>query len=513
MQSVTPQFHQRAANPLRRISSRMLASFPRDFDPTVTFFTIGVSLIGGSDIIKGVGDVVAEWDKYQYDEYSYRIKSIEITRTEEPLNSTTLAQADIVVENHDNYFTPKRGSAIQDFILPYRPIKLFGGFSDESIPQFVGLTEKMPTIDERNKTASFHCIDFMYSLFNRPLDSAVMYQDMSTDEIIAALLVEFGISPTQYSFDTGYNIIDFAFFDKGTKFGTAVKQLIEAESGRFYMDENGVMRFKNRQNYDEATQWFFNEGNIVDIQTSNQDDIINVVEIKSNVREVQALQKFWELQSATVVQANSTLTLWADFEDPVTEADDPEYITTATTSLFATNTAEDGSGSSVASDFDLTSSTLFSKSYQMTFTNDNAFAVYITALEIFAKPAKIVKEIYVREQDDDSIEKYDERVLTIENNFINNETEAISKAKIIIRDYKDYANEYIITVKGNPALQIGDAVNVSVFGSADVFIINTIINRFEAGKFTQRLTVRKIEFAEYFTIGVSLIGGTDEIAP
>ena len=512
MQTVTTEFNERANKALRKLTTRMLASFPRSYIPSITFFTIGVSLIGGSDIIKGSGDVVAEWDKYQYDDYSYRVKSIEVTRTEEQVNSTTLAIADVVLENHDNYFTPNRGSAIEDFVLPYRPIKLYGGFGDEAIPQFVGLTEKMPTIDERNKTASFHCIDFMYSLFNRPLDEAVMYQDMRTDEILAALLVAFGISPTQYSFDVGFNIIKFAFFDKGSKFGDVVKELMEAEMGRFYMDEDGVIRFKNRQNFSSSPVWFFNEGNINDIQTSKQDDIVNVVEIIANVREVQALQKFWELQSAVVIPANSQLTIWADFEDPVTEADDPEYITSATTSLFATNTAEDGSGDA-ASNVTLDSSYLFSKSFQMVFDNPNAYDVYITALEIFARPAKVVKEIYVREEDTDSVAKYDERVLRIENDYFNNESDATSKAKILLGDQATYANEYVMNVKGNPAIQIGDAVNTSVFGSADTYVVNKIVNRWDAGKFSQQLTVRKKDFVSYFTVGISTIGGSDVIAP
>jgi len=359
MQTTTSAFTNRANGAMRKLTHRALMSFPRSYLPSVTFFTIGVSTIGGADIIKGDGSVIAEWDKYQYDDYSYRIKSIEVTRTEENFNSTSLAQADIVLENHDNYFTPNRGSVIDDLILPYRPVKLYGGFGDEAVPQFVGLTEKMPTINEKTKVAQFHCIDFMYSLFNRPLDEAVMYQDMRTDEILAALLVAFGISPTQYSFDVGFNIIAFAFFDKGSKFGNVVKELMEAEMGRFYMDETGVIRFKNRQNYSSSPVWFFNETNIIDIQTSKQDDIINVVEIKANVREVQALQKFWELQSAVKVPANSSLTIWADFDDPVTEVDDPVYITSATTSLFTTNKAEDGSGDAVTSNFVHDSSYLF----------------------------------------------------------------------------------------------------------------------------------------------------------
>jgi len=512
MQTVTSDFITRANKTMRKLTHRALMSFPRAYNPSVTFFTIGVSTIGGADIIKGDGNVVAEWDKYQYDDYSYRIKSIEVTRTEEQLNSTTLAQADIVLENHDNYFTPSRGSTIQNFILPYRPVKLFGGFGDEAIPQFTGLTEKMPTIDEKNKLASFHCIDFMYSLFNRPLDNAVMYQSKRTDEILAALLVAFGITPTQYNFDTGFNIVTFAFFDKGSKFGDVVKELMEAEMGRFFMDEQGIIRFKNRQNYTSSPQWFFNTSNIVDIQTSTQDDIINVVTVKANVREVQAKQKYWELQSAVEVPASGSVDIWADFNDPVTTVDAPAYITSATTSLYTTNTAADGSGSQVASGISF-SNTLFAKSYKMTVSNSNAYSVFITSLELYATPAVVVKQIYTRQQDDTSVAKYDERIVNIENDYINNEGDAFSKAKMILDDYSTYMGQYVLTVKGNPALQIGDAVSVNVWGFSGTYIINKIINRWADGKFTQILTVRKRVFKTYFTIGISTIGGTDVIAP
>lgn len=497
---------------MRKLKIDALMSFPRVYEPTVQFFTIGVSLIGGTHIIKGDGSVISEWDKYQYENYSSRIKSIEVTRTEEEVNSTTLAQADITLENHDSYFTPNRGSAIQNYILPYRPVKLFGGFSNEALPQFVGLTEKMPTIDEKGRTASFHLIDFMYSLFNRPLDQAVLYQSKRTDEILSSLMIIAGISPTQYSFDVGFNIINYAFFDKGTKFGDAVKELMEAEMGRFYMDESGVIRFKNRQNFGSTPVWYFDESSIVNIETSKQDDIINVVEIKANVREVQANQKIWELQSVQVIPASSSFDIWADFEDPVTTVDTPLYITSAVTSLFTTNTDKDGAGSPVSTGISV-SVTLFSKSYKMTFTNANAFDTYITTLEVFGRPAKIVKQIYVRQTDGVSVAKYDERPIAIENDYFNNEGDAYSKAIIMLSDNSTYQNQFIMTVKGNPALQIGDPVNVSVFGTAATFVIKKIVNRWEAGRYTQILTVKKKVFVKYFTVGISLIGGTDVIAP
>lgn len=517
MQSVSTQFNNRANGQMRPLSWRALMSFPKAFQEDVDFFTIGVSTIGGLDIIKGEGDVIQEWDKYQYDDYTNRIMSIEVTRQEEPVNSVSLAIADIKMRNTDNYFSPNGGSVIDEFILPYRPAKLYLGFGQENVPVFTGLTEKMPVVDEKGKTASFHLIDFMYSLFNRPLDRTIMLQGVRTDEALEELMDAAGILPTQFDFDYGFNIINFVYFEKGTKFGEAVKELMEAEMGRFYMDEAGVIRFKNRQNYSATPVWYFDKSNVLDIKTKTQDDIINVVEIKADVREVQAKQKYWELQSATRIPAGSSVDIWADFEDPVTTADTPVDVTSATTSSFTISTAENiEDGEIIASGVTVTK-TLFSKSCLLEFENANGFDVYINVLELWATPAKIVKQIYVREEDSVSVGKYDERVLTIENNFINNEGDAFSKALILLGDWAEYGGIAELTVKGNPALQIGDAVSCGIAGYTGTHIITKIINKFMfSGKgiqFTQILTLKKREFQTYFTIGVSTIGGTDVIAP
>ena len=48
---------------LRELAWGVSFSFDKTLLPGTSFFTIGVSLIGGSDFIKGSGDVVQEWDK------------------------------------------------------------------------------------------------------------------------------------------------------------------------------------------------------------------------------------------------------------------------------------------------------------------------------------------------------------------------------------------------------------------------------------------------------------------
>lgn len=517
MQSVSTQFENRANGQMRPLSWRALMSFPKAFEPDVDFFTIGVSTIGGLDIIKGDGNVIQEWDKYQYDDYTNRIMSIETTRQEEPVNSVSLAMADIKMRNTDDYFSPNAGSAIEDFILPYRPAKLYLGFGQENVPVFTGLTEKMPVIDEKGKTASFHLIDFMYSLFNRPLDRTIILEDVRTDEALEVLMDAAGILPTQFDFDIGFNIIDFVYFEKDTKFGNAVRELMEAEMGRFYMDEAGVIRFKNRQNYSSTPVWYFDKSNVLDIKTKTQDDIINVVEIKADVREVQAKQKYWELQSATRIPAGSSVDIWADFEDPVTTADTPVDVASATTSSFTASTNENIEDGTIVSSGITVTKTLFAKSCLLNFANANVYDVFINALELWTTPAKIVKKIYLREEDAASVAEYDERVLTIENNFINNEGDAYSKAHILLDDWATYGGISELVVKGNPALQIGDAIGCTITGYVGTYIITKIINKFvmtgKGVQFTQILTIKKREFKTYFTIGISTIGGTDVIAP
>lgn len=490
-------------------------SFPRNFIDTIDFFTIEVSTIGGDDIIKGEGDVIQEWDKYEYSDYSGRLISMEWNRQEDTLNSLSLATADVTLDNSDGYFTPNGGSVIEDFILPYRPIKLFAGFGGENIPVFIGLTEKMPEIDEKNKTVRFHCVDFLYSLFNRPLDESVMFEDYTTDLILDELLQMAGLTSNQFVLDQGFNVVRFAYFEKGSKFGDAIRELMEAEQGRFYMDETGVIYFKNRQNFSDDSVYAFSPNNLIDLKTSKQDEIINVVELRAKVREVQDLQKFWEIGEPVFIPAGESVDVWADFTDPVTTVDTPNYEDLVTTnSFFYVNTVQDESGETSGSDVTLASSYAFANSYKMTFENTGAVGYWITRLDLWATPARVTHEIYMREQDDTSVSKYDERVYTIDNDFIQREDEAYSKSHIILNDYAEYGSVKTLEAKGNMALQLNDAFDLwePSVGLLQ-YVITKISGSIQAGRFRQTLVGTQRDPQDYFTIGISTIEGTDWIAP
>ena len=98
MQVVPAQFLAHATADVRPLAWRFKVSFDKAFDAGVTFFTLNQSLLNGPDILKPTGaDVIQEWDKYAYDDYSDDVISMEWTREFSYLSSITAAYADILM--------------------------------------------------------------------------------------------------------------------------------------------------------------------------------------------------------------------------------------------------------------------------------------------------------------------------------------------------------------------------------------------------------------------------------
>ena len=516
MQTVTDNFTNTTNSNMRLISWACLMSFYRTYASGATFFTIGTSTIGGEDVIKGEGSVLQEWDKYNYDDYSYKIKSLEVTREQDDtLGGSYLSIADIVLDNTDDYFTPKSNSPIADYILPFRPVKLFAGFNGENIPLFVGLTDSMPKIDYNSKEASFHCIDFLSSLYDMTLDEVTIFEDYTVDEVIEELLVEAGLSTSQFILDASSVTIKYFYADKGETLGTVIRKLCQAEIGKIYMDENGMIRFINRQNWanNSATLWHFDDSNIIEKETPDESNIINLVKVKLGVREVQSLQKVYESIEAIEVEAGSTVEIWADLDDPTTVIDLPTYSATEISdSYYSTNQYADGSGSAYDAYISIDNYYLFSKSYKITFANSHPTdSVYITNLTLWGTPAKVINSSYVTAQNDDSIAKYDEQYQEIDNEYIQEEYTGQSLANLIVNDNSEYDSVREIIIKGVPQIQLGDIVNLSEKYGNNTYYIKKIVTKVNSNGITQTLTLVDKTIKKYFTIGISSIGGTDEI--
>lgn len=530
MQSVSQAFTDRVQAPMRHIDWRLLMSFLKQYDNAIDFFTIGVSTIGGTDIIKGSNDVIQEWDKYDYEDFANRVLSIEWVReADPPLGAVTLAMADITLDNHDDLFTPTNTqSPYYNHLGNGRPIRLYVGFADtEKIQVFVGLTEGVPVIDEKAKTVRFHAIDFMRKLQETELNEEVILEDARTDEGISAVLQAGGLSTSQFSLDTGTVVIPFIYFKKGTKVGEAIRELTEAELGSTFMDEQGVIRFQNRTNWTNKTQsWQFTHRNTIDVSTPDVSRVVNLVEVFSNTRALEEHQPVFTNGSNALKFTDDTDSLapgetkvaFVNFKDdegdlPVVDVAVP-VGNVRDDSGYSASTNTDGTGGDFTTDVSLDSTDIFSTAMKLTFTNNGDNTLVINRLEVWARPARIQDRIYVIEKDSASITEYEEQPVKIENNYIQDVTAATSIAKLILDDRAEIDDERTLIIKGVPQLQIGDFVRyVDEKGNNDTYYVKRASGIISPDGLKQTITIVKRTINTYFRIGISTIGGGDPIAP
>lgn len=514
MQTITPTLAQRVNGSMRRVSWQLKMAFDKTIDPTIVFFQLDTSELDSSAILApGDSDVVQDWDKYVYRDYSDRVVSLEWSRQQTLPSAVSMAMADIVLDNHDGFFSTGSGSMVDGFVLPKRPLRLSAGFGGEVVPQFVGLTDGMPTLDKAAGTASFHCIDFLDSIFNRPLNQTVVMQNVTTDQVLDQLFQDVGLLPDQYELDVGYNSIPIVFFTNTTLLGDAVKQLMDAEFGRLFMDEIGIIRFKNRTSFSTTSVATFDTSNTVDKEASDLTNLINVVTVTANPREVQDKQLVWQQADVRPLDGGGgSIALWADLPDPATTMDEPVVGAVPNTSYITVRDGPDTTDTEVTSNISISDPFLFGLSYQVTITNSNAFPVYVMGSELWGTPALVVDQISTREQDDVSVDEFDEVPYQISTDFIQSEDAARSLSLSILHEFAAYGAVQNIGVKANPALQLSDPVALSLAPTTGVYNITGITSTIASPAFEQQLQVTQITTFDFFALDRSILDGPDVLA-
>lgn len=502
MQVVSDKFTAHAKGQIRPLSWGLHMSFTKEYDEDTKFFILDESLLDSPDLLTPDGEnVIQQWDYYKYLDYTSRVGSVEWSREIEIPSSVTLAIADFRLNNYDQYFSPNSLSPISEYILPKRPVRIYSGFGKEKIPQFVGMTEKTPEISD-DRTASFHAKDFLSRIFDLPLRETIASQNIRTDEILALIFQQLGLNETQYDLAQGSNVIPFLFFDKGQKTGSIIRSLMEAEMGNLWLDEKGVIKFAPRVSLDEQVTYEFDKSNVSSMEISSDDNIINDVTVETNVRKVQEFQPIYlktteeneEDEYRIVVPASGTKIHYVNLEDPCLTVTLPTLsLTPLQTSWF---TAKNGL-TPVSANVTATGQ-LFSNTYILTFSNTNAFSVTVDTLEVWGEPAKVVNEISYRDTSELSIEKYEEKPLTISNDFIQDVAQARALVITMLLYYAEHSSVIEFEAKGNPAIQLGDVVEMDVDSVQGQYKIIKLINKLIDGQYTQRIKAIKYEIKDWF---------------
>lgn len=513
MQSVSAAFTAEAKDEVRSIAHNLQVSWKAESTLGSRTFTIGVSAIGGNDIIGANPGSIGSPGIYKYFDESEYVMSLAWERgLNIPTGGLSKAYAEAELDNTSGRFTPRYMAGVSELftsILPRRPFIINAGFDlppESTIPQFSGIFDRTPEVSVRDKMVRVRGADYVDFFQNRYLDQEVMFTGLRTDEVYEDLLQSMGLATSQYDLDYGINIIPFGLFEKGTRYSNIFHQLAEAENGQFYQDESGIFRFENRQHWDSSpytdVQSIVLTSQVLEAEAPSDDHLINVVEVQSKILAKQQNQLVFQLATPIALAASGNTSFFLQFDDPILQL---QSITG-----FMANTLADETGTDITSNVTIYRIDLFAKAAKITFRNASASAGFLTQLYVYGRPVKTTADLYYRAQDDSSVTAYQERSLLIDNPYIQSESWAQSYAQMILNDFSDIGNLQKITIRALPQLQVGDLIS----WQGRYWRIYDIKAKLDSSVgFVQELTMLQRTINTYFRIGISTIGGTDQIAP
>lgn len=521
MISTSPTFTEKANGAVRPLDWMLNISFTRQLSPDISWFTLDESKLDGNDLLSlSDTQAIQPWDAYDYEDYSSKLISLDVTSSIEFPYSIQSAIADIVLDNTDGEFTYGGNSDVAQYILPSRPVRAYLGFKNGGlVPVFVGLTQDLPDYSGINDTTmTWTAMDFLSQLTDQSLDSDIMLQNKRTDEVLDYIFKDLGLDPSMYTLEAGQNDIPFFYASAGSNVGDILRKLIQAEDGKLWLSETGVIQFEPRNaDLGKTSVMDIGTNNIIEYSPSRASGIVNRVQIKSVVRKVQDTQEIADIDNANGysqssdddswrISANGTLERWINLEDPAYTANVNPTLNGATTDSYFN--ALRTNGTSVSSNVSVVG-TLFGQSIKFEFTNTNNFAVSISKMVIFGQPAKIAEEINYALQDDNSVDKFGTHELNIEdNNYFGSRDDADAFARHTLLTRSEYTPTIKVVIKGNPALQLGDVVTLRYKAGGEYRVVGKKESLSQRGLRTE-LTLERFEELTPFTLDESKLDSDD----
>lgn len=525
MIGVSDNFHKAAFGQIIMPIVALYVSFDKQLKEG-GFFTLNQSQLNGPDLLRfAASDADTQsWDFYDYKDFSDRLVSVNWERSLQFPYQIQCGMVDFTLSNTDGYFTPLNPkSSIGANNLPARPMRLAAGFrygnSSELIPQFSGITDGLPTVNQYSKTADYHAVDFLYDICNQELTAAISMRDAKTGDVIAAILQSYGLSPTQYKLAKGRFTVPFVFFDVGASIGDALKKLVQSENGFMWLDESGVVRFETTAATAGATEIVatLSDYDIMEITPGELSDIVNRVKITAEIRKVQEWQEVYTKSESSqtvsdnlwTIAPNGTLTMSCGLSDPCYDIVAPTINRATSVSWF---TAQDEHFNPVTSGVTATG-VLSSNAYTVTFTNTHNYVVEITEMKLWGEPAKVIDVINYDAYDDESVAKFGNQTLEVsDNQFFQTYYQANAFARAIIGEHKDYSRTIKVKIKGDFSFQLLDLIRLETADEVynGIYRILSLSYSWDGKQLTTDVTLNGTNIEEgKFTLNISRLNGED----
>ena len=204
-------------------------------------FRIGVSTVGGDDVISG-------WPADAgYDDVTDDLVAFSLRRGRSNDQAQLMAgTASFRLRDQSGKYNPANtSSTYYPNVVPFKVVRITATYSGTDYAMFYGfITNIANNANPSSPLTTFTCADlFAWLTRRRPTISAT--GSTTTGAAIGAVLDEINWPASLRSLDTGDTIDDFSA--DGTKTSLSlIKTLLDAEMGHFYIAGDGKATFKNR---------------------------------------------------------------------------------------------------------------------------------------------------------------------------------------------------------------------------------------------------------------------------
>ncbi len=491
---------------IKRVETNTMTAKARIFPP------ISVQTAITANIRKFKAKLEIQWDGINWTNESSRFLSANIdTQLESNLGQSLAGQMDVEVENTDYRFTAGATSPIDAYLHPKIPIRLSMDFEDIGyyIRLFTGYIKAYQP-NTLTGICNLHCFDNTQLILNKPANRDI-YTDIYTSGAIENLLLDAGLTIDQFNLEEGTQTIPVVWTED-KYVNSLINDLSVAERGRAFFDEYGIFRFWNKDHLHNLPALLGitltkNDWVLAADYEIAENGIKNSIIVQAKPRANSGLQVVWSngdiealdpfSDTLVYIPASGYQNAWIETEDPCTG-----WVRPVPNSDYIANTAIDGTGTDITSYIDIVTFDTYDASAFIKVVNRYPGPCYFTRFNVRADPLPIYKWIQAKYTDQASIDLYDEQKLTIENDFIADETTAKAIAQEELRRLKDNKNNFRVKIIGIPYVRCGDIVTLEMAnGTYDDYMIydlNTILD--ENGLVQQLILVEPIYLPGEYTI-------------
>jgi hypothetical protein len=382
----------------------------------------------------------------------------------------------VTLFNQNNRFDPYNASSpiypnVEPGHLAQVSVSIDGG---SAIPVFAGIVDDIKYVDELH--IKLVLADGM-SMLDTNFSSAVL-ENINVATAIDAILDAVSY-PFSYDLETDSDIIPVFWGEGNAK--NEIEKLAQSSLGFFYIAGDGKPTFHDRHlsavgaikingsdiGYDVAIKmpWETKKNKIV-------------VQVHPVTKTTGAT--IWNLPEAIAVEAGGSVEIWAEY---VNSSGDKIPAAAVTVDSFTANSAADGSGTNMSTDFTVTL-TAFAKTGKLEIANAGAGTAYLTAC--------VLKGTAILEQDPVQIKKETsatrKRLFDMDLVWQQNANVGIDLAAYLLKSLEDPSINPVIQIENDPDTQfgfeLGDLIELTI---TDKYI-NALIFRIGGidGAWTQR---------------------------